>query len=398
MTSDATANPRGGGAGRGWGVLLLFPVLASLSCGGGDSAGTPVTPSAPRPPRQLIGMEIFAEQTSIRIGQMLGPLIVYGEYDDGTSGTLNVTWTSSDPSVAEVAEDGSVTGNGVGRASVTATFEAFTASIDLEVDEANVRTTRNQPDDIAGPQIHVIYALPSDGEDLSFDRYGDIARSFEQIQGWLMDDIGYRLRLDTHDGELDVSFLRLSATDQEIRGAGVFDVVDVIGTAIAAQVGHDADKLYAVYYYGQSAFGGLANFGERLAITMVDPTSPNLYAPGRYPGGVGGWEAIMVHELFHVFGAVPTCAPNEGQGFHVTDSTRDLMFAGIVDDPTEAVGSVAIDVGRDDYFQHGRSDCLDIADSRFWERVGPARAASGVAGSRGAPLLPHDPPFRCGLH
>ena len=387
--------------GYGWGLwaLLLFPVLVSLSCGGGDGAGTPATPQAPAPaPRQLIGMEVFAEQTLIRIGQVLGPLVVYGEYDDGTSGTVNVTWTSSDASVAEVAEDGTVTGTGIGKATVTASFEGFTATIVLEVDEANVRTIRDQPDDFAGPQIHLVYALASDGEDLNFDRYADVARSFEQIQDWLMDDIGYRLRLDTHAGELDVSFLRLPFTNQEIRGAGIFDVLDFIYEGISAQIGLANEKTYAVYYFGESAFAGLANFGLGIAAMMVDPTGGARYLPGRYPDGVGYSEEVMVHELFHTFGAVPSCAPNEGLGFHVTDSGEDLMFAGIYEERAEGVRSLVIDVGRDDYFQHGRADCLDIADSHYWERVGPGRAASAVAGSRRLQLPPRDWPFRCGSH
>ena len=385
--------------GWGWGALLLLPVLVSLSCGGGDGAGTPATPQAPAPaPRQLIGMEVFAEQTLIRVGQVLGPLVVYGEYDDGTSGTVNVTWTSSDPSVAEVAEDGTVTGGGVGTVTITASFEGFAATLDLEVDEANVRTIRDQPDDFPGPQIHVVYALPSDGEDLNLDRYGDIARSFEQIQDWLMEDIGYRLRLDTHAGELDVSFLRLPFTNQEIRSAGIFEVTSFIYDGIAAHVGLANEKTYAVYYFGASAFGGLANFGLRLATTMADPQNRTRFLPGRYPDGAAYFEAVMVHELFHTFGAVPRCAPNEGRGFHVTDSGEDLMFAGIYETPAEGVGNVAIDVGRDDYFQHGRADCLDIADSHFWERVGPGRVASGVAKSRRVQLPPRDWPFRCGLH
>ena len=358
-------------------------MAVSLSCGGGAGAGTPATPQAPRPaPRQLIGMEIFAEQRSIRVGQVSSPLVVYGEFDDGTSGTVNVIWTSSDPSVAEVAEDGTVTGAGVGMATITASFEGFTATIELAVDEANVRATRDRPDDFAGPQIHVVYALPSDGEDLNFDRYGDIARSFEQIQDWLMDDIGYRFRLDTHAGELDVSFLRLRATSQEIRATGIFDVVSFIHEGIEAQVGLVQDKVYAAYYFGESTFGGVGHSVLRLGTTMVDPNYRSRYLPGRYPDGAGYFEQVMVHELFHVFGAVPSCAPNEGLGAHVTDSGEDLMFAGIYEDPADSVGNVAIDVGRDDYFEHGRSDCPDLADSRYWERVGPGRAAAGTPESR----------------
>ena len=384
---------------RGGGALLVCWMLIVSSCGGGDGTGTPVTPAAPRPARQLTGMEIFAEQTTIRVGQAIGPLVVYGQYDDGTTGTVNVTWTSSDSAVVEVAEDGTVTGIGVGRATVTASFEDFTETIELAVEEPNDRTVRDQPDDFAGPQIHVVYALPSNAEDLNLDRYGDIARSFEQIQDWLVDAIGYRLRLDTHGGELDVSFLRLPFTNTEIRSAGFFEVMSFLNDGIADQVGARNDKTYAVYYFGESAFGGLGSAERRLGVTMVDTVTRNQrFLPGRYPQGAGYWEAVMVHELLHTFGAVPTCAPNEGRGFHVTDSGDDLMYAGFYENPEDGVGNVAIDVGRDDYFEHGRADCLDTAHSPFWERVGAGRAASGAAAGFHFEVGPGDWPIRCGVH
>ena len=71
----------------------------------------------------------------------------------------------------------------------------------------------------------------------------------------------------------------------------------------------------------------------------------------------------MVHELFHTMGAVPECAPNEGQGRHVIDDATDVMWAragNVGWDLTE------IDVGRDDYYLHGNPGCLDIADSPLW--------------------------------
>ena len=335
----------------------------------------------------------------IRVGQAIGPLVVYGQYDDGTTGTVDVTWTSSDPAVAEVAEDGTVTGIGTGETTITASFEEFTETLELEVDEPNVRTTRDQPDDFTGPQIHVVYALPSNAEDLNLDRYGDIARSFEQIQDWLVDAIGYRLRLDTHAGELDVSFLRLPFTNMEIRTAGFFDVMSFLHEGIQAQVGARHDKAYAVYYFGESAFGGLGSVEPRLAVTMVDTvTGRPRVLPGRHPEGASFFEAVMVHELLHTFGAVPTCAPNEGRGHHVTDFGEDLMYAGFYENPEDGVGNVAIDVGRDDYFEHGRADCLDAAHSPFWERVGPGRTASSAPASFHFEAGPGEWPIRCGLH
>ena len=380
-----------------WGgtALLVAWALTSASCGGGDGAATPVTPPAPRPARQLTGIEVFAEQTLIRVGQAIGPLIVYGQYDDGTTGTVDVTWTSSDPAVAEVAEDGTVTGIGTGKTTITASFEEFTETLELEVDEPNVRTTRDQPDDFAGPQIHVVYALPSNAEDLNLDRYGDIARSFERIQEWVTDAIGYSFRMDTHAGELDVSFVRLKSTNQELRSSGLHPL-DAIYDAIAAQVGVETHKKYGVYYFGDLGLGGgLTDFARGLAVVSVDTVSGRqTYLPGQHPAEFGYFEVVMTHELLHTFGAVPTCAPNEGRGFHVTDDPADLMYAGFDREP----GTIVIDSGRDDYFDHGREDCLDIAHSPFWERVGAGRAGSGAKAGFHFEVGPGDWPIRCGVH
>ena len=52
-------------------------------------------PAPPRPPRTLTGLEPFAPRTDIRVGQKIGPLVAYGNYDDGTTGTVNAEWTST---------------------------------------------------------------------------------------------------------------------------------------------------------------------------------------------------------------------------------------------------------------------------------------------------------------
>ena len=376
--------------------FLLPAFVFALACGGGEDGATPVAPTTPSAAaRQLTGLEIFAERTAIRVGQVLGPLIAYGRYDDGTTGTVSATWSSSDPTVVEVGEDGTVTGVREGEAEVSATFESFTELLDFEVDEPNPRTTRDQPDDLAGPQIHAVYALPSDVEDGSLDRYGDIARSFEAIQNWLSEEIGYRLRLDTHGGEVDVTFLRLPFTHQEGDGRSGFLVND-LEQAIADTIGIAPDKTYAVYYAGRSAgVCGSAPLGGRSAAVYVHREGCSNSSPGMDPEVASTYEAVMVHELLHAFGAVSSCAPNYVEGSHVTDDPEDLMYSGV----ERGVRSEAvIDAARDDYFGHGREDCLDTASSRFWERVDSRR--TGFPGPRSSRLqIPMaDWPLRCGLH
>ena len=90
---------------------------------------------------------------------------------------------------------------------------------------------------------------------------------------------------------------------------------------------------------------------------------------------ISTYEAVMVHELFHVFGAVASCAPNYIEGSHVGDEPTDLMYVGS-ERPVRGEETV-IDVGRNDYYGHGRAECLDTSGSRFLEP-----ATGFAAGSR----------------
>ena len=376
-----------------WAAPLM---LLGLACGGGEGNQTPVTPGTPRiSPKELRGLEVSLARNDLRVGQVTGPALAYGRYDDGTTGVVEGAWTSSDPAVVEVAEDGTLTGVAVGRATVSASFDEFGGSLELEVLAPNPRHDRDQPDDLSGPQVHVVYALPSEEEDGNLDRYGDIERSLEAIQHWLEAEIGRRLRLDTVGGRLDVTFLRLAFTAQEGEERGGSLVQD-LEDAIREGLGTSPDKAYAVYYAGRSGdLCGSAGAEGRVAVAFLHPEGCSPQAVGVRRETASTYEAVMVHELLHVFGAVPECAPDRLEtSAHVGTSAEDLMYAG---PEWSGHDEVVIDAGRDDYFGHGRSDCLDTAAGEFWE---PAVAVEPRPPGAGAlrPVIPsEDWPVRCGL-
>src|SRR5262245_36560524 len=79
------------------------------------------------------------------------------------------------------------------------------------------RSTSDRPDDHAGSQVHAIYVVPSDGVDRSFDTDGTIAASVSNFEAWLRNQTGGPgLRLDTYQGQLDVSFFRLAESDASV--------------------------------------------------------------------------------------------------------------------------------------------------------------------------------------
>ena len=165
---------------------------------------------------------------------------------------------------------------------------------------------------------------------------------------------------------------------------------------IRDRFGASTDKAYAVYYAGRSGdVCGSASTEGLVAVAFLDPE-------GCSPRPVGGdrelastYEAVMAHELLHVFGAVPECAPDRLEtSAHVGTSVGDLMYAG---PEWSGHDEVVIDGGRDNYFGHGQADCVDTSTSEFWEPVSAVETrVPGVEPPR--PVIPsEDWPVRCGL-
>ena len=120
------------------------------------------------------------------------------------------------------------------------------------------RATTDRPDELSGAQVHVIYAVPSDGADRALDTDGTLAASVSNFQAWLRGQTGGRaLRLDTFEGQPDISFTRLPKTDAQIAATGAF-VRDTVEHDLIAMGFNSPTKLLAVYYDGTStsACGG----------------------------------------------------------------------------------------------------------------------------------------------
>lgn len=238
--------------------------------------------------------------------------------------------------------------------------------------QALPRSLIDRPDTSKKPQIHAIYVLPSDGLDRRFDTDRTIQRSVRGFLSWLSKETGKKsLRVDTFRGSLDVSFHRLSSTDAEVASSDPF-VRDALEAALKAAGFNAPHKIYAVYYDGHSTFscGGGAWPPE------LPGNVAALYLLGEPPGAPpcstsilgarppGYFEFAMIHEIMHTMGFVPTCAPHQTLRGHVSDSPRDLMWAG---DAAWELPPV-LDLGRDDYYKARLPGCLDLAGSKFLTR------------------------------
>ena len=220
------------------------------------------------------------------------------------------------------------------------------------------RAQEDRPDDITGSQIRIMYVLPSDGVDRALDTDGTLARSVASFHTWFQQSSGgYTLRLDRHDGALDVGFFRLPATNAQVAQSGAFVVTEI--ERMLRDAGKiAAGKIYIVYYDGRSthACGGAAwppNVPGQVAAMYLQgapaggscgsafvqsPTSPPEY-----------WEFAALHDLLHTFGIVSTEAPNHTDPYpaHVPEPL-DLMYTGTA--PWGIGPNMTLDIGDDDYF------------------------------------------------
>jgi hypothetical protein len=232
---------------------------------------------------------------------------------------------------------------------------------------------RARLDDLAGPQVHMVYAVPSNGEDRSFDTDGSIARSILLVQDWLAGQTGgQRLRLDTYGGQPDVTFVRLGNTDEYIASFGP-NVREMVERGLS-DAGHlQPNKIYLVYYDGTSTYacGGGSYpptlIGQAQVLYLRGLPDRPVTCASNTLGALGAtapayFDIAMLHEFGHGLGLVPACAPHRHFGAHSSDGANDLMWTG--NQPWD-VDHVALDLNHDDYYGHGRADCPDMANSAF---------------------------------
>jgi len=252
------------------------------------------------------------------------------------------------------------------------------------------------PDSVAGAQIHVVYAFPSDGADRFVTVASLIATDLGAVDTWWRREDGIRTPrfdlfafpgCDSRFGSLDITSLRLPQPGafyspeqdrfQKIRN-------DVAGTGNLAH----PFKKYLVYYDGP-----LAQPIQICGTSSVAPTSggTNGYSVA-YIGcdpflGQGRFGAVIAaHELIHSLGALARTTPGPphpcpGDPGHPCDDARDILnpsgFSTVLEDHR-------LDAARDDYYDHPGT-WWDVRDSLGLSRLDAAvhRLTVAVAGGAG---------------
>jgi hypothetical protein len=153
----------------------------------------------------------------------------------------------------------------------------------------------------------------------------------ERAQDFLYSRTGLMFRVSSYE---PIPF-RLSETSAEAASRGIQETVQVDRELRDAGYADPRVKNVA-FYGGPSGVPGLG--GSAVSGTAI------IWFQN------GGKFTVVVHEIFHSMGIVPSCAPHQA-GFHVTDDANDLMRSEA--DPTASGSSgtgQVIDANHDDYF------------------------------------------------
>jgi hypothetical protein len=238
--------------------------------------------------------------------------------------------------------------------------------------------TDRVPDVPAGAEVHVVYAVPSDGADNFAAAVPSILDDVTRIDAWWRAQDPTRTpRFDLAPtascsdlGALDLTFARLTAPAAQLSGNTFRGVVRALPPL--SGLGDDF-KRYIVYFDGP-----------------VDDPSVCGVGSGGEQAGEGGYAMVLMqacprvpkvvtaaHELLHSMGALPLGAPHACPGDlgHPCDSMQDLLYPRAGTTPLEAL---LLDVGHDDYYAHGGS-WFDLQDSALLRHLDAAQIPLTVA-------------------
>ena len=257
-------------------------------------------------------------------------------------------------------------------------------------DEKEGRAFNDLPDVDNGYNIHVIYAVPKEGADKEYDLNNKISMLIYQMDKWFNEktkgrlyDEGQNLKFDRRkDGRIDITFLRLEINNLSISKEGI-NAVNVIQPEISRLGFNDKKKVYFVVYGGSNKDVCASSQLPQHVPKSVTANTAALYYPGKGDDSCvennGGFKPEFnnttrsaLHEIFHVLGVVPKCAPdhlvfsnegtiNDGIGGHLT-VPNDIMYS--VQSNVTFSKMDQLDMKSINYYNHD-SECLNLAKSRY---------------------------------
>ena len=203
--------------------------------------------------------------------------------------------------------------------------------------------------------IQAVYVVPSDKTPVE-GQTSAIAHEIVVVQSWFDAQTGGTHPVFARDGDsISVLTVNLSGSLEEL------DTVGKILSEIREALPATNNQPLALFVEGQltSADGVVTACGwtSNHVVIPIDNCNIRPLQDSVWPYGA---TYLLAHELAHLLGAVPDCAPNYGYNGHVVDDRRDLLYLGT---EHRDWANLMLDPGNDDYYNHGRNDCADIVDS-----------------------------------
>jgi len=262
--------------------------------------------------------------------------------------------------------------------------------------------TTDRVDELAGAQVHVVYALPADGEDRFLAVASPLVADLIAIDGWWRaQDPGRTPRFDQFAfpgcdaslNRLDLGFVRLGNNTAYYGSTQGMAWLRIVEDAVASSSGLDSShKKVLIIYDGVHPEPRLCGVTPRDASRGGAYSSAVVFlrsACGSDLGNGGLFADTMAHELMHSLGAVPDEAPHQcASSGHACDDNRDIM-AGFA----QPLAGAILDVGRDDYYGHaGR--WWDVQDSDWLRNVSapPVTLTISLGRSTGQGRVVSNPP------
>ena len=226
------------------------------------------------------------------------------------------------------------------------------------------QTATDRPDTVTGPQLHLVYAYPSDGGNDFAHAAPAIVTDVTEVDAWWRGQDPTRTpRFDlaafpggcTGFGNLDLGVVQLDLTAAQLTpNDGRYEQI------YQALPAFDDWKKVVVYYDGPLADPTLCGTGGGDPYTGSGSLAV-IYMRSSCTDPQTERAAVLAHEMTHEMGA-PTGSephPYPGDTGHVGDAGNDLMYPYL---SATSLDELVLDVGRDDYYSDGGS-WFDLANS-----------------------------------
>lgn len=217
---------------------------------------------------------------------------------------------------------------------------------------------------MTGPQLHLVYAYPSDGGDAFPTFANEIETDVETADAWWRSQDPARTpRFDLAAlpgcTGVDLGVVQLGLTAAQLTpSSGRYSAI------FRALPRFDPWKKVVVYYDGPIDDASLCGTGggstttgsDSLAIVYIRSSCGQPESPRA---------AVLAHELTHELGSPDGRQPHPcpGDTGHVCDSDHDLMYPFL---SVDSIDELVLDSGRDDYYREGGTG-FDLSTS-LWLR------------------------------